>query len=355
MALTDIGLATSRWNIRNKSIALMALFPVVVSIASYWQIYFVYVFLHSQKIASTAHPNFGDRVDEVFAICLPFILGALVAWFLYCLRRQDDIIQHLFRANLIDRRDNPDLYNMVETLAIQLGQPLPEIYLIKTFARNAFASTLSDGTDRIYVTTGLLEALAKDEVEAVLAHEYGHILSEDTRWLGLSIIFTNIFGALPAAATKHNKFGNLDEGKVGEGLNIFLLNLIFIPVWLGYAVVSLLRLFLMFQREFHADLMAVEITKNPEALMRALQRIHKRARIPHIPSDVMLLCIDNPRGGFFATHPRLFYRLRKIAGLNNMEIPIMEESSMAPIHKRFTKNKLLERTFRAFKAKNHDV
>ncbi len=353
MALGDIGLATTRWNIRNKSIALMALFPVVVSVAAYWQIYFLYGFF-SQDGFYHGQASYDERVKELFVVLLPFMLGGIGAWLLYCLKRQDDIIQCLFRASRIDRRDNPDLYNLVETLAIQLGQPTPEIYLIRTFARNAFASTLSDGTDRIYVTIGLLESLSEDEVRAVLAHEYGHILSEDTRWLALSIIFTNIFGAIATITRNRNDSRNLDDRGIGNGLDIFFLNALFVPAWIGYAVVSLLRLFLMFQREFHADLMAVEMTKNPEALMRALQRIHKRARIPYISPDVMFLCIDNPRGGFFATHPRMFYRLRKIAGVSNMEIPYIEESSMAPIHKRFTKNKLLERTFKPFKGKSKD-
>ncbi|HPQ51128.1 MAG TPA: M48 family metalloprotease [Alphaproteobacteria bacterium] len=354
MALSNNGLTTSRWNARNKSVVLMALFPPIVSIAAYWQIYFIYVVFNRREMAYVAHPNFTPRVDNVFWMIFPFLLLALAIWFVVCLKQHDEIIAGLFRAKEIERRDNPDLYNMVETLAIQLGKSMPEIFVIETFARNAFASTLKDGTDRIYVTTGLLESLSRDEVEAVLAHEYAHILGEDTRWISLSIIFTNIFAALPNATTKHDKFGNfsrMSKEKIAIDVQLFFLNLIFLPIWIGFTAISLVRLFIMFEREHQADLMAVEITKNPDALMRAFIRIHRRARIPHISSDVMFLCIDNPRGGFFATHPRMFNRLRFIARQSNTEIPEIETSSMAPIHKRLVKNKLLERAFRPRKGK----
>lgn len=349
MSLGDIGIATSRWNARNKSIALMALYPVIVTYTAYWQFYFLYVFFNHKELAHELNPDITGRVNNIYIFIFPVIALGLLMWFLKCLRNQDDIIRKLFRAHYIERKDNPDLFNMVETLAIQLGRPIPEIYVIETFARNSFASTLADGTDRIYITTGLMDNLSKDEVEAVLAHEFAHIVSEDTRWIGLSIIFTNLLGALPVAMVDQVNTFNRDY-KREDLVHLFLIYFIVLfPLWAGYFCISLVRLFIMFEREHQADLLAAEITKNPDALMRALFRIRKHARIPHIPSDVMFLCIDNPRGGFFATHPRLFSRLRKIASMTNTPIPMMSEASSAPIHKRFGKNKLLERTFRPFK------
>lgn len=342
MALWTVGLATSRWNARNKSILLMALFPVIVLWATYWQIFIFYALGH--KHPTTAQIEAGT--DNIFWTVLPFIAAALIAWFYICLKRQDDIIEHLFAANRIERADNPDLYNIVETLSIQLGQAMPEIYLINSLARNAFASSLADGSDRIYVTNGLLEYLSKDEVEAVLAHEYGHILAHDTRWVGLSIIFTNILSVFPTAIMKHDKFQNPDLEIEFYRLKIFLLSVLLLPFWIGFFGVSILRLFLLWEREHDADITAVQITKNPDALMRALLRINKRARIPHVPSDIMFLCIDNPRGGFFATHPRLMSRLKHIARLSQTPIPSVMAASDAPIHKRFKKNKWLHRNGR---------
>ncbi|HNQ91312.1 MAG TPA: M48 family metalloprotease [Alphaproteobacteria bacterium] len=346
MALSTIGLSTSRWNARNKSIALMAVFPGIVLVTAYWQIRFL-TFYFADRYATDTQPV--QQADSLYWILAPFIAVGLIVWFYMCLKDQDKIIEGLFHAYQIDRRDNPDLYNMVETLAIQLGQPVPEVFIIPTIARNAMASSLSDGTDRIYVTSGLLEFLAHDEVEAVIAHEYGHILSHDTRWVGLSIIFTNLFSGVPQYFKSENKFERLDEEKSLRQLEVFFYSLLLFPIWIGYAAISVLRVFLLIEREHDADMAAVQITKNPDALMRALIRIHRRARIPYVPKDVMFLCIDNPRGGFFATHPRLFARLRHISRLTQTEIPQIEESSEAPIYKRFTKNKLLQRTFKPFK------
>ncbi|HOO50014.1 MAG TPA: M48 family metalloprotease [Alphaproteobacteria bacterium] len=349
MSLGDIGLATSRWNARNKSIALMILYPVIVIFTGYYQFLVLYILCHYKEMSKLANPHYIERVDTIYPYIIPFIVIFFVIWLVICLRNQDEIVRRLFHANWIDRKDNPDLFSAVETLAIQLGRSIPEIYLIDTWARNSFACTLADGTDRIYVTSGLLENLGKDEVEAVLAHEFAHIINEDTRWIALSIIFTNLLGSLPAALTDHSHFENLDQEKAQSAASLLVLNLLFLPLWLGFLGVSLTRLFIMFEREHQADLLAVEITKNADAMMRALIRVHKRARIPHIPINAMFLCIDNPRGGFFATHPRLFSRLSKIASMTNTQIPTITESSSAPIHKRFSKNKLLERTFRPFK------
>ncbi|MDY0029598.1 MAG: M48 family metalloprotease [Pseudobdellovibrionaceae bacterium] len=349
MSLGDVGIATSRWNARNKSIALMALYPMIVAYTAYWQIYFLYILFNHKELAHHVNPDITERVNSIYIFIFPFITLGLLWWFFKCLGNQDDIIRKLFRAHFIERKDNSDLFSMVETLAIQLGRPIPEIYVIETFARNSFASTLADGTDRIYITTGLIDNLSKDEVEAVLAHEFSHIVSGDTRWIGLSIIFTNLLGTLPVAMVDQVNTLGQDYKRQDLFHLFFIYFIVLFPLWVGYFSISLVRLFIMFEREHQADLLAVEITKNPDALMRALFRIRKHARIPHIPSDVMFLCIDNPRGGFFATHPRLFSRLRKIASMSNTPIPTITEASSASVHKRFGKNKLLERTFRPFK------
>lgn len=340
MSLLSVGLSTSRWNARNKSILLMAAFPLVILAVLYLQIDLLYALGSSQPLGALRE----YEVQKMFKLFAPFVIAGLGLWLWYCLRHQDDVISSLFHSYPVARSDNPELYKLVENIAIQLGLETPDIYEIPTTARNAFAGSLSDGTNRIYVTSGLMEFLAKDEIEAVLAHEFGHITAHDTRWVGLSLIFTNVLGAIPASFAAHDKFTMPTQKEAEAGLRLFILSLLLLPVWAGYIVISVMRVFLLHERELDADRAAIEITKNPDALMRALLRIHKRARIPYVPREVMLLCIDNPQGGFFATHPRLMYRLRMISRLSGLPIPEIEAASMAPVHKRFNPGKWVHRS-----------
>lgn len=339
MSLLSVGLSTSRWNSRNKSILLMAAFPLLVLTVLYLQIDLLYALFSNEPLKAMRE----YEVQKLFWLFAPVVVAGLGLWLWHCLRHQDKVIASLFRSYPVARSDNPELYKLVENIAIQLGLETPDIFEIPTTARNAFASSLSDGTNRIYVTAGLMEFLAKDEVEAVLAHEFGHITAHDTRWVGLSIIFTNILGAIPTQFAAHDKF-NMPNAKEAEaGTQFFFLSLMLLPVWAGYIIISVMRVFLLHERELDADRAAMEITKNPEALMRALLRINKRARIPYVPREVMLLCIDNPQGGFFATHPRLMYRLRMISRLSGLPIPEVEKASMAPVHQRFNPGKWVHR------------
>lgn len=339
MSLLSVGLSTSRWNSRNKSILLMAAFPLLVLAVLYLQIDLLYTLFSSEPLPAMRE----YKVQSAFKMTAPIVALGLGLWFWYCLRNQDDLISSLFRSHPVARSDNPELYKLVENIAIQLGLETPEIFTIPTTARNAFAGSLADGTNRIYVTEGLMEFLSKDEVEAVLAHEFGHITAHDTRWVGLSIIFTNILGAIPSQFAAHDKFDMPNAKEAEAGMQLFFLSLLLLPVWAGYIIISVMRVFLLHERELDADRAAMEITKNPEALMRALLRINKRARIPYVPREVMLLCIDNPQGGFFATHPRLMYRLRMISRLSGLPIPEVERASMAPVHKRFNPGKWAHR------------
>lgn len=118
MSFFSIGSHTTRWNIRNKSFALMALFPCVILITAYWQLYFLYVLFHHNELAVTPQPDFAPHVLKTYGMMLPFLIGAMVGWFIYCLKKQDEIIARLFRGHQIERHQNPDLFNMVETLAI---------------------------------------------------------------------------------------------------------------------------------------------------------------------------------------------------------------------------------------------
>ncbi len=343
-----IGLAAYRWSSNRKSLFLIGLYPLV-TIALFWVQIFL-ILLISQDFS--AH-SLSERTTAIFFDWIWVVVSALSAWLAYSWHHQAEVIERLCSGHLTTAAEEPRLYAILESVCISQGLATPELEILESHARNSFVCAVDDTTYRLFITRGLLEALQADEIEAVIAHEVSHILHGDTQLLGLSIAFSDLFpfisNAGPARTTYYTQRDA--EEQAGQFL-IFLHPVIFIlllPFWGGYFATSMIRVFLFVNRELDADASAYEITKNADALMRALIRINRRAMMPRLSRDIRFLCIGNPKGGFFATHPRLSKRLKMLSLISGTPIPEIEESSMAPIHQRFQENPLLKRVFRPAK------
>jgi heat shock protein HtpX len=348
MALGTIGLSTYRWNNSWKSLLLIALYPAVTFWLFWWQMYFSVVVL-AGRYAAFNHEVFSARTDDIVYGWGGLIFGtALLAWLIFSWGYHASIIRGLCLSHPVTAQDEPHLYAMLESVAISQGLPTPDLEIIETHARNCFVCDDGD-TSRIFVTRGLLESLSNDEIEAVLAHEVAHILNGDNRLLSFSIAFCDLYPFISNSVRKRRMNEPLlREPSIREedwGL-VILLFVFLTPLWAGYFVTSLLRVFLFMNRELDADAAGVQITKNPDAMMRALIRINRRARLPFANHDIKFLCIDNPAGGFFATHPRLSTRLNNLREITNHPIPEIEPAEAAPMHKRFQTSPLLKRVFK---------
>lgn len=349
MPLGTIGLATFRWNSVYKSWLLIALFPLISFWLFWWQVYLVNLFITERYL------SFSDRVLSTATDQFVYGWGGLafgagmLAWLWYSWRNHGAIIRGLCLSRPVTGLEEPKLYALLESVCISQGLPTPELEILDTPARNSFVCHIDEETNRIYVTRGLLETLQADEIEAVFAHEIAHILQGDTRLLSFSIAFCDMYPFIIRSARPPR----LDESanEVGDTVNpiMFLHPVIFLllmPVWGGYILTSTLRVLLFINRELEADAAAVEITKNPDALMRALLRINRRSLLPFAPHDIRFLCIDNPRGGVFATHPRISMRLRTLQRVTGHAVPSIEPSEPAPLDKRFRNPALLKRVFK---------
>ncbi len=233
------------------------------------------------------------------------------------------------------RKEEPALYNLVENMCIATGTPLPRIEIIETHARNAFASGIDRRSYCITVTRGLMQALTKDELEGVLAHELTHILNRDVRLMMVCVIFTGMLGISAQLVWSNIRYGlympSSSNRRDGGGL-IFLMLALLIILWVGYLATLLARFAISRKREFMADAGAVKITKNPDAMMRALIRISGAAEIPKAPADIKAMCFESatPFMGLFATHPPIGERIAAIAAYSNMPVPDLKPKISAP-------------------------
>ncbi len=236
------------------------------------------------------------------------------------------VIAYFFHQNLIDavtgghevtRRDQPRLYNLLENLCISRGIPMPKLKIAQTEALNAFASGLNQKQYAVTLTSGLVNNLDDAELEAVLGHELTHIRNGDVRMLVIAVIIAGVIGffaelcfrLLFRGGLRWRGRSNGDRGKGGAGIAILIAVAMIAVAWLLSIVI---RFALSRRREFLADAGAVELTKNPDAMITALRKIEGRGEIEGATSAVMEMCVDNPRQGFadlFASHPSIESRI----------------------------------------------
>jgi heat shock protein HtpX len=195
------------------------------------------------------------------------------------------------------------LYNVVENLCLTTGMPMPKIYILPDSGYNAFATGLSEDKAIIGVTEGLLEVMDKSELEAVIGHELSHIKNQDIR--------ISIFAFAVAMALL--LIGELMLRTRGEKNPLPLIGLIILVV--GYPVVLLTRLALSRQREYLADVSSVEMTRNPDAMARALEKL-KGSPKSNVDPAVSHMMFNMENTGFLAkllaTHPPLDSRIERI-------------------------------------------
>ena len=337
MGIATTGLSTHIWNNNLRSVALLALYPVLI-MGVFWLCSFVI------SMMVTRTPDLGAHNTELFVQSAnhavfefwPMILSGVSIWFIISGFSHTRMIRRLARSHPVTRQEEPELYNLMENLCISQGMKMPHLEIIETHARNAFASGITEKTFAVTVTRGLMNSLAKDELEAVLAHELAHIQNRDVRLLIVTVIFTGLFGFLAQiiwSNIRYNLFfvgGRRDRNSGGA---IIAMLVIMAILWLGYFASLFMRFAVSRRREYMADAGAIAMTKNPDAMMRALMRISGRDRIPETTDDIAMMCIENhvPFLGLFATHPPINKRINAISEITGNPVP--ELSSLPPIPK----------------------
>ena len=306
---------------------------------------------------------YGGTLDEIIAGAVwqfrqSWPIAMLVAgmWFVIAYFTHQTLIKMATGAKGVTRQQAPKLYNVLENLCISRGLPMPALQIIDSPALNAYASGLREGQYVVAVTRGLIDTLADDELEAVLAHELTHIRNRDTQLMVIAIIFAGIFAFFgdmvirgwdfpygwsptpkrqrgpwePQDSSSSSGEGTMsgdDRGGRGGGRSssggggaILAIMIAIAIILITWGVSTLIRFALSRSREYLADAGSAELTKNPDALIRALRKIESHATLD-VPSRMEAFFIENPISnrltGLLATHPSIDERvaaLQRFAG-----------------------------------------
>lgn len=240
----------------------------------------------------------------------------------------DKLVLAISGASLVKEEMSPQLYRLVENLCIGAGLPKPKIYLINDSAPNAFATGRDPQHASICVTTGLLEKLDKLELEGVLAHELSHVKNFDIRLMSLVAVLVGSVTLLADWFMRSLWWGGgrrrRDDGRGGNtGALIMLLAIIF--ALLSPLIAALVQLAISRRREFLADASGALITRYPEGLARALEKIAAdREPLEAANKATAHLYIVNPLKGqeavgwfasLFNTHPSVKERIARLRAM----------------------------------------
>ena len=306
------GLQTHIWNNNLKSILLLAGFPVLLLLLMYaLNVGYVGLAYDVGSLGDGLRLAL-DNMNRTW----PFAFLGAAVWFAIAWASHQALINLSTGARGLTRGEAPDLYNMLENLCISRGIAMPKLQIIETPALNAFASGVSDKNYSITLTRGIVEALDKSELEAVMAHELTHIRNRDVRLLIVAVIFVGIFSFFGELVFRNMfrtgvRIGGHTSSRKGDsrgGGGLILIAIALIAI--AYALAMVIRFSLSQKREFLADAGAVDLTKNPDGMISALRKISGRSAID-APQEVRQMMLDNTAefAGIFATHPSIEKRI----------------------------------------------
>ncbi len=311
--LEAYGLRTHIWNNNLKSVLLLIFFPVLLLCLAY-ALVLLFTGLTSQHGLSEGLYQAAAAMPGA----APIAFGAAGAWFTVAFFGHQAMIEAATKSRSVKPSEEPRAYKMLETLSISRGQTMPKLKVIESPVMNAFASGIRDKNYTVTLTRGLMDNLDDEELEAVIAHELCHITHKDVRVLIISVIFVGIFAFIGEGVVRSMFRTNLARSthhrRSGGGNAGAMVLIAFAIIALTYFFAMLVRFSLSRKREYMADAGAVDLTKNPDAMIRALQKISGRAEL-NAPAEVREMAFENPRTGFagvFATHPPIEKRIEAL-------------------------------------------
>lgn len=231
----------------------------------------------------------------------------------------DKIVLGVSGAKPIKKEDNPEIYRIVENLCIAAGLPLPKIYVIDDTATNAFATGRDPKHAAIAFTKGILQKLNKQELEGVTAHELSHVGNRDTLVMAVVSVLVGTIALLSDFFMRSMWYGGRD--REGRGNQLFVI-LAIVAAILAPIVATLIQLAVSRRREFLADASGVLLTRYPQGLASALQKISSdREPLEVANRGTAHLYIVNPLkgqeakawlAGLFNTHPPIEVRIKAL-------------------------------------------
>lgn len=248
----------------------------------------------------------------LFAVVFSSVMSIISYWY------SDRIVLKMANARPVSMGTHPELYRIVENLSITAGLPVPKIYHINEMAPNAFATGRDAKHAVIAVTEGLLRKLDRSELEGVISHELSHIGNRDMLVGTVAVVLVGFVSLLS------DFFIRISFGRRREGVHPAVLIITIVFAILAPIVATLIHLAISRKREFLADASGSLLTRYPDGLARALQKIASDETPMSVANNTTAhLWLDDPFKGrkktsfihkMFMTHPPIEDRIKALAG-----------------------------------------
>ena len=254
-------------------------------------------------------------------IILAILIGLVYA--VSMIFQSTEIVMSMNGAREVDRNEEPVLYHVVEDMAMVAQIPMPRVYVIDDAALNAFATGSNPQNAAVAATSGLLDIMNREELEAVIGHEVSHIRNYDIRISTIAVALASAITLLSSMAGRMMWWGGAGRSRRSNdrdsgGLEVIMLIISLLAIVLAPLAATLVQLAISRQREFLADASSVELTRNPQGMINALQKLDNSQLMSHHVDDASsALYINDPqKRGFlkklFYTHPPISERIERL-------------------------------------------
>ncbi|MEX2032995.1 MAG: M48 family metallopeptidase [Candidatus Colwellbacteria bacterium] len=231
---------------------------------------------------------YGNPGILYFAVIFSTLMSFFSYWY------SDKLVLKMYRAKPVEMKDNPELYRIVENLAITAGLPMPKVYVVPEQAPNAFATGRDPKHAVVAVTEGLLGRLDRTELEGVLAHELGHIGNRDMLLSTMVVVLVGFISILADIFMRSALWGGVRDSDDNRAGGIMILIAIAFSILAPIAAI-LIQLAISRRREFLADSTGALLTRYPEGLAKALEKIsHDPTPMRRATSTTAHLWFDDP-------------------------------------------------------------
>ncbi|MDK8130209.1 zinc metalloprotease HtpX [Lactobacillus jensenii] len=232
------------------------------------------------------------------------------------------LVMSMNNAEEIHEQDNPELWHIVEDMAMVARVPMPRVYIIDDASPNAFATGRDPEHASVAVTRGLLEMMNREELEGVLGHELSHVRNYDILVSTIAIAMLTVITLLTDFTSRYllwfggSRRDRDDDDNDNKNLEIIKIVLFVITILLAPLAATLINLALSRNREYLADAGSVELTRNPHGLISALKKIENSQPMENVSSSSRALYIEDPvkkeHSSLFDTHPPTSERIKRL-------------------------------------------
>jgi heat shock protein HtpX len=287
---------------KNKRSSL--LLAIIVSLILFFLIYFIIYFL----------------IPELILVALPLSTIIIIIYTYSSYRFGDTVVLSATNAKLAQAREHQYLLDTIEGLSIASGIPTPKAYIIESEDLNAFATGRNPENASIAVTTGLINTLNRQELEGVIGHEISHIKNRDILFMTLVAVLVGLAAIISHLILRSLWFGAGRNRRDKNGIMILLLIVGIILAIIAPIATRLVQYAISRKREYLADAAGVSLTRYPEGLASALEKIaSKNQGRMNVSEAVSHLFFVDPKqtslDSLFATHPPIKERIKRLRNM----------------------------------------